>query len=59
MDINQIINLESFKKDLENILFNLGKEIDVHKVNEHIILDINYNQTINKIINILENNIIN
>lgn len=59
MDLNKVINIDSFKKDLEDILFNLGREIDVHKVNEHIILDINYKQTINKIINILENNIIN
>lgn len=59
MNIDNIFNMESLKNDLENILFDLGKEINVHKINEHIILDINYHAAINKIINILENNIIN
>jgi len=59
MNLDNIFNMESLKSDLENILFDLGKEINVHKINEHIILDINYHATINKIINILENNIIN
>ena len=59
MNINKIINIELFKKDLEKILFDLGKEIKIHKIDQNIILDINYTKTINQIINILQKNIIN
>jgi hypothetical protein len=50
------INLKSLKIEIENLLFNLGKEIKIHKVDGNIILDIDYHVTANKIINAIENN---
>lgn len=43
---------EKLEKEIGDILFQIGQDIDLHQVNGHIILDINYQKYINQIIDI-------
>jgi len=52
------IAFDNLRNDIENILFDLGKEIKIHKIDNDIILDIDYSNISNKIIIAIENNII-
>ena len=47
------INMKNLENSIKEILFNIGKEIKVHKlIDGNLILDIDYDKYCNEIINI-------
>ena len=47
------INMKNLENSIKEILFNIGKEIKVHKlIDGNLILDINYDKYCNEIISI-------
>jgi len=47
--------MNDFHNQIENILFEIGKDVQIHKlVDGNLILEIDYNKYVNKIINVCE-----
>ena len=43
--------MQEFRNKIEDILFEIGKDIDIHKLGDgNLILEINYDKYVNKII---------